>query len=141
MRKSLVLLTVLVLALTAIAAPALAGKKKKGSFSAQGIPYPEATEGCNGSMEGVNKVSEPLKAPFNGVLTVTMVDFVGDWDLFVNTADGNELGSATASQLTGDPPTEEVVLALRKGTQVLMAPCNWAGGPSATVNWEFVATK
>lgn len=140
MRKTLVVLTALVLALTAITGPASAAKKKRGSFAAEAVVYP-GPDGCNDGVEGVNKVSEPLKAPFDGVLTVTMVDFQGDWDLFLNDPDGNMLMSATTSQLTGDPATEEITMALRKNTEVLMAPCNWIGGPVATVNWEFVATK
>lgn len=137
MRKSIILLTALVLAATSLAAPAMAGKSKKGSFSAQALPYP-SPDGCNNSAA---QVVEEFKAPFTGLLTVTMVDFDGDWDLFVNDASGTELGSATASQLTGDAPEEEVLVALRKGTTILMGPCNWLGGPGATVNWVFKATK
>ncbi|HWC13758.1 MAG TPA: hypothetical protein VG929_04100 [Actinomycetota bacterium] len=137
MRKSIILLTALVLAATSLAAPALAAKSKKGSFTAQALPYP-GPDGCNNS---ASQVTEAFKAPATGILTVTMVDFDGDWDLFVNDSSGSELGSATASQLTGDAPEEEVLVAVRKGSQVLMGPCNWAGGMSATVNWVFKATK
>lgn len=138
MRKAIILLTALVLAATSLAAPAFAGKSKKGSFTAQALPYPGYPDGCNNSP---SQVTEAFKAPANGVLTVTMVEFDGDWDLFVNDSSGNELGSATASQLTGDAPEEEVVVAVRKGSEFLMGPCNWAGGLSATVNWVFKATK
>lgn len=138
MRKSIILLTALMLAATSLAAPALAGKSKKGSFTAEAFPYPHPGDGCNNSP---GQVTEAFKAPSNGILTVTMVEFDGDWDLFVNDSSGSELGSATASQLTGDAPEEEVLLPLRKGSEVLMGPCNWVGGASATVNWVFKATK
>lgn len=144
MRKSLVFLAVLGLVVASVASPALAGKSKKGTFTADNmIPFP-GPNGCNGAdggMEGVNYVAEPFKAPSNGLLTVTMVDFQGDWDLFLNDPDGGMIVSATESQLTGAAAEEEVSFALSKGTEVLMTPCNWVGGPSATVNWVFTATK
>jgi hypothetical protein len=139
-RKSLTILTVLALVLVAAAAPAFAGKSKKGSFTADNmIPFP-GPDGCNaadGGTEGMNLVNEPFKAPANGLLTVTMVDFQGDWDLFLNDADGGMIVSSTESQLTGAAPQEEVSIVITKGMQVLMTPCNYAGGPSATVNWKF----
>lgn len=122
----------------------MAGKSKKGTFTADNlIPYP-GPNGCNGAdggTEDVNYVAEPFKASSNGLLTVTMVDFQGDWDLFLNDSDGGMLVSSTESQLTGTPAQEEVSFALSKGTEVLMTPCNWVGGPSATVNWVFTASK
>ncbi|MEA2451309.1 MAG: hypothetical protein QOG04_19 [Actinomycetota bacterium] len=140
MRKALLVLTALTLVVGSIAAPAFAGKSKKGSFTADNmVPYP-GPDGCNGAdggMEDVNLVNEPFKAPANGLLTVTMVDFQGDWDLFLNDADGGMIISGTESQLTGAAAEEEVSIAIRKGMEVLMTPCNYAGGPSATVNWKF----
>lgn len=144
MRKALLLITVLALAAASIAAPAYAGKSKKGSFTAEGmIPFP-GPDGCNaadGGTEGLNLVNEPFKAPANGLLTVTMTDFVGDWDLFVNDSDGGMIVSSTGSQLTGEAAQEEASIAISKGMQVLMTPCNYAGGPDATVNWVFTAGK
>lgn len=142
-RKPVVILTVLTLAMASLMGPAAAAKKKSGSFAAEGLPFP-GPDGCNGAdggTEGVNLVNEPFKAPFTGVLTVTMVEFDGDWDLFLNDADGNMMLSSDESQLTGAPPTEEIVFPLKKGTKVLMTPCNYLGGASATVNWEFISFK
>lgn len=143
MRKTLIVLTAVALAAAALTAPAFAGKKKKGTFAAEAIPYP-GPAGCNGAdggTEGVNQISEPFKAPSGGLLTVEMVDFQGDWDLFVNDSDGSMIVSSVESQLTGSPPTEEVSVVLRKNDEVLMAPCNFLGGPNATVNWTFVGGK
>jgi hypothetical protein len=141
-RKTLIVLMAIVLAAAAITSPALAAKKKKkkGSFAAEGVPFPGPTAGCNGAPD-FSQTLEPFKAPSNGILVVTMVEFDGDWDLFVNYDDGSMIGSATESQLQGAPAQEEVVVGLRKGQEVLMGPCNWIGGPSATVNWEFTYTK
>ena len=144
MRKTLVFVTALALVAASLAAPAFAGKSKKGSFAASNLipfPGPDGCNGADGGTEGVNLLNEPFKAPFNGVLTVTMVDFQGDWDLFLNDADGNMIVSSVESQLTGSAAEEEGSMPLRKGMQVLMTPCNWAGGPSATVNWVFTAAK
>lgn len=140
MRKPVVILTVLALVMASLMGPAAAAKKKSGSFSAQALPFP-GPDGCNTGVEGVHLVNEPFTAPFNGILTVTMVEFDGDWDLFLNDADGNMIMSATESQLEGAPPTEEIVYPLKKRTEVVMMPCNWVGGPSATVDWEFVSLK
>ena len=140
MRKILIVLTTLALATTALMSPAMAAKTKKGSFEADGIPFPEPSSGCNGAPE-TSQTLEPFKAPSNGVLEVTMVEFEYDWDLHVNNSDGSAIASATESQLQGAPAEEVVVVPLTKGQEVLMGPCNWAGGPAATVNWVFTYTK
>lgn len=142
MRKSVTVLLVLALLAALGAAPATAGKakKKKGSFTVEALPYP-GPSGCLESQEGVNKHSEPFKTPWNGVMTLSIANFQGDWDLFLTDSSGTELMSDTSSQLTGDPPTEEITIALPKGMEVLMVPCNWAGDLSADASWEFVATK
>jgi hypothetical protein len=139
-RKPVVILTVLALAMASLMGPAAAAKKKSGSFAAEALPFPHP-DGCNAGVDGVHLVNEPFKAPFNGLLTVTMSGFDGDWDLFLNDADGNMIMGATESQLQGAAPTEEVVYPLKKGTEVVMMPCNWVGGPGATVDWEIVALK
>jgi hypothetical protein len=137
LRKSLAAALALGLLLGAMT-PALAGKKKSGSFTASGLPYPHPTDGCLGSTEGVNKTTQPLKTPLAGTLTVTMDGFDGDWDLFVTDADGGEIISSTSSQLTGDPPVEEVVFSVTKGLQLQLVACNFGGGPGAEVKWTLV---
>lgn len=139
-RKTLIVLMAIALATSALMSPAMAAKTKKGSFAAQGLPFPEPTAGCNGAPP-TSQTLEPFKAPSNGVLEVTMAEFDGDWDLFVNYSDGSMISSATESQLEGAPAEEVVVVGLRKGEEVLMGPCNWVGGPAATVNWVFTYTK
>jgi len=140
-KKLVVVVCVLGLVTTIATAPALAGKKKKGSFTAENpIPHPLG-DGCNEGEEGMSKTSKEMKAPFTGVLTVTMENFQGDWDLFVTNAAGNPLNSSVESQLTGAPATEEVVFAFKKGSKFQMVACNWLGGASADVSWTYTATK
>lgn len=140
-KKLMVLLCVVGLVGMVAAAPALAGKKKKGSFTAENpVPHP-GPDGCLAAPESLSKTTESLKAPFSGLLTVTMENFEGDWDLFVTDADGNELISSVESQLTGAPATEEVSIPLKKGYEFAIVACNWVGGPSADVSWGLAATK
>lgn len=140
MRKSITMLLVLALLVALGAAPATAGKKKKGSFSAEN-PVPAVDTCPTDAQEDLSKTSEALKVPFNGILTVTMTDFQGDWDLYVTDADGGEIVSSVGSQLTGTPPEEEVSIYLPKGMSVQMIACNWIGGPTAEVAWELVAAS
>lgn len=142
MRKSLAVLMMLALLVALGAAPATAGKKKSGSFSAENpVPHPDPAAGCPEAPDDLSRTVVPLKIPFNGVLTVTMTDFMGDWDLFLTDADGGNIVSATESQLQGAPPQEEVTIYLAKGLSVQMVACNWVGGPSAEVAWTLVAAK
>lgn len=144
MRRSLILLIVASLVAMAVATPALAGKKKQKrkekTYEVSALPYPITGEvqenGCNNGQEGVHKVSEPFKAPATGLLEIMMEGFDGDWDLHLLSADGTVLASSVAGQPLA-PPGEEIVMALRKGTEVSIVACNWLGGPSATVTYVY----
>jgi hypothetical protein len=138
-KKLIGLICILGLVGALAATPAIAGKKKKGTFSAENpVPWP-AGDGCNEGTEGVSKTTETMKAPFNALLVVTMENFQGDWDLFVTDADGGALVSSVESQLTGSPATEEVTILIKKGYEFGMVACNWAGGPGADVSWSLTA--
>lgn len=142
MRKGVTALLILALVAVIAVAPATAAKKKSGSFSAENpVPHPDPAAGCPGAPDDLSRTVVPLKIPFSGVLTVTMSDFMGDWDLFLTDADGEHIVSATESQLQGAPPQEEVTIYLPKGFSVQMLACNWVGGPSAEVAWTLVAAK
>lgn len=140
MRK--VLLIVMVAALTVgMMAPAGATKKKtkKGSFSAQALPYPDPGFKCLNGVEGVNKHSEPIRAGFSGILEAKMLNFEGDWDLFITDAEGKELAASVSTQWTGSPPEEEAGALVSKGQELLLVACNFLGGPSADVEWTLTA--
>lgn len=142
MRKSLILLTALALVAGSIAAPAFAGKSKKGSFDAQALPFPGQDNGCNDptAPPGFGPVKQPFKAPANGLLSITLSGYEGDWDLYITDEDGNELSSDTAS--AGAPgSTSSTSVAVAKGQKTLLVPCNWSGTPTAHAEWEFVAGK
>jgi hypothetical protein len=138
MRRSLILLTVLAAVCASVTTPALAGKPKKGSFDAQALPYPGQDNGCNDATAppGFGRVTQPFKAPANGLLTLTLSGYEGDWDLYITDEDGNELSSDTAPP--GVPgSTSSTSISLAKGAKVLLAPCNWIGTPLAHAEWEF----
>ncbi|MGH2730837.1 MAG: hypothetical protein ACRDJI_09560 [Actinomycetota bacterium] len=143
MRKAIAALLIGGLVLALGTAPATAKKKrtKKGSVAVQALPFPvtgNAMEGgCLNGVEGAHKHSEPFTTPGAGVLTVDLSAFEGDWDLHVTDASGTVLASSTAGQPVA-PPGEQVVVALAARQEIAMVACNWAGGPSATLNWAFV---
>lgn len=143
MRKAIVLVMVASLAVATTGAADAARKRKttRGSFSAQGIPFPELTSGCLGGIEGVNKHSEPLKIPFTGTLEATMLNFDGDWDFFLTDAEGRVYAESTQSQLTGDLPEETVAIPVYKGQKILLVPCNWMGGLTTDVEWTLRAVR
>lgn len=141
-KRMIVVVCVLGLVAALTAAPASAGKKKKkGSFTATNpVPFPGTSTGCDEGPEGLSKTTEEVKVPFNGLLTVTMDNFQGDWDLFVKDGDGNLLNSGTGSQLTGENALEEVTMLVKKGLKLQIIPCNWLGGLSADVQWQIVSS-
>ncbi|MGH2757208.1 MAG: hypothetical protein ACRDI3_05410 [Actinomycetota bacterium] len=139
-KKLIGLICVLGLIGALAASPAIAGKKKKGSFSAENpLPYPGQETGCDEGPEDLSRTTEEVKVPFNGVLTVTMENFMGDWDLFVKDDDDNLLSSGTGSQLQGEAAEEEVTVTVKKGMKLQIIPCNWLGGPSAEVTWQIAS--
>jgi hypothetical protein len=135
MRKTLGVAIAAALALGALAAPAGAGKTKtvKKKFSAG--PHAPApilgdieANGCLNSIEGVNKTTLDYHTPKRGTFAVKIFNFEGDWDLFVTNRKGAVLGKSDASQLTGAPNSEKVVLPRVSGNYHLkVVVCNWAG--------------
>ncbi len=130
MRKFLIGLLVVALAMGLFVPTAAAKKKKKieDSWTAQGLPFPVEVSSCQNGVEGVHLVNHELKTPGKGVLDVTMTDFVADWDLWVFDASGNALGSSTGFV---DVPMERVVVPIKGMDHVIVAACNFLGGPTA----------
>ena len=148
MNKAVALLAAGALVL-AIASPAMAQKKKKGThvhetFSATAAPFPNLSmatgtseRGCFAGQEGVHKVSQPFESPGKGTLKLYMEGFTGDWDIQVKNAEGITIGESLNDQIQGGaPPEEEVNVLLTKGQQVTLIACNWLGQPQADVHYE-----
>ena len=142
---ALVLLGLSVGASTSLAAPK---KPIKKSYDVQAVPFPlhmgerNGVWGCLAGEEGVHKVSHKFKAPWSGRLTATVDDFTGDWDIYLMDNRGSILGGANQgiSQLAVSEP-DTYKADLFSGQEVYIVACNYVGGPTATVSYEFEYAK
>ena len=149
MRKLIAVMLLGALGASMAAAPAFAGKKKiHDSFTALALPFPNysshtatAKPGCTAGQEGVHWVGHEFKPPANGQLSASMEGFDGDWDLYVFQGDVALMRSDQAQVPDGAPAEEKLALPLKKGKAVTIVACNWAGGPEATVHYQFVFKK
>lgn len=117
-----------------------------GSFTAVAAPMPwplwDTTVGhrCNVGVEPVHKSSQSFTAPTDGLLTLSAVGLIGDWDLFVVDASGIELGGSNRSQqATSSTGSEQLVTLLEAGQAVSMVACNQLGAPIAEIDYAFEA--
>jgi hypothetical protein len=149
MRKTLVLLVSVGLAIGLLAAPGQAGGKKKKieeSVSLTAAPFPNysshtstPTPGCTAGEEGIHKVTTPLHVPGKGKLTADLSGFEGDWDLYIFDAKNQVIGSSAAEQVPpGAPPEETVQVAFKKMADIAIVGCNWAGAPQAELHYKLV---
>jgi hypothetical protein len=80
-----------------------------------------------------------FKAPAAGKLSVTLDNYLGDWDLLITDKNGNELTAGGASDVgtpTKNVPESAVVKFKKAGTANIIA-CNWAGGSTGRVSYTF----
>ncbi len=148
MRKSIVILMALVVAVAGLAGPAAAGKKKKvhDSFGASLLPLPNISSytgterpGCTAGQEGVHWVAQEFTSPGKGDLRFYMEGFTGDHDIYVFAPDSNvPLARGDQAQVGPElaPPQEEIVLPLTKGQKVVLVACNWFGHPEVEAHYE-----
>ena len=120
--------------------PALAGPKPiTKTYTATAFP-PSPTNVqlgvCNGDVPGSN-FDMTFKAPFKGKLQVDMTGFQGDWDMALVQDGANSAESA--QDATADPQTPEHIegFKVKKGEEVVIRTCNFAGGPTANVKYVF----
>jgi hypothetical protein len=122
--------------------PALAGPKpvSKSYTATAGTPGGVASQAnstiCSDTVPG-STFDMTFKAPFKGRLTVDQTGFQGDWDLALVQDGGNSAESA--QDLTADPQTPEHIdgFKLKKGEEVTIRSCNFAGGPTANLKYVF----
>ena len=137
MRTRLVLAVLPVALLGVAVAPSSAAgpKPMKGAYTAA-APVPGGAIECDGTVPGsVHK--QEVKLPGAGKLLVNLKGFTGDWDLFVR-ANGAELSASTSGSIGGaENAVETAAVKIKKATTVSIDSCNWAGGPSGAVDWEF----
>jgi hypothetical protein len=145
MKKILATVLIATLALSVLALPANAGKKKKvhETFGANLAPFPNLSSstgtsrpGCSAGQEGVNWVGVEFKSPGKGTLRFWMEGFTGDHDIYI--LDGDiPIGRGDQAQVPDmAPPEEEIQLPLTKGQTVLLVACNWFGEPDVLAHYE-----
>ncbi|MEO7837375.1 MAG: Calx-beta domain-containing protein [Acidimicrobiales bacterium] len=89
--------------------------------------------GCSNGVEGVHKDSHPFSRPVPGTLDLTMTTSAGDWDIHIFDADTGVL-VAQGVRFTG---TEIVSAPVQAGQNLILEACNFAGPPTATVDYTF----
>lgn len=144
------LVAVLTLPLVA-AVPVGAGRDgKQESFVARAVPFPvllgdiyyTQKGSCLEGIDGVNKVSEPFRAPAPGILRVYVEGLSGDWDIYVLGTDGRRLAASENAQvLDGSEGEERLAVALKRDQRVQMVACNWLGELEVTVHFDFESKK
>jgi len=144
--------TVLASSLTVVVAagalaPAVAAPPKpkpiKQSYEATAptpdpTPFTGATGGnCSPTLDTA-KHETPFTMPWAGTLKVDLHSFQGDWALAILDAKGNKLADHDndVSEPIDTPST--ITLKLKKKTDLVIRACNFAGGPTGTV--DLVAT-
>jgi hypothetical protein len=123
-------------------------KKIKKSYDVQALPFPlhfgerNGFYGCLGGEDGIHKISTPFKAPWSGELRATVDEFRGDWDIYVVNDRGAVLHAANhgISQLALDEP-DTLTFDLTARQRVNIVVCNYLGGPTARVSYEFTYKK
>lgn len=156
MRKALALTAVAVVAAGSVA-PALAAPPKKPkpitqSYAVTGAPIPlpltgstpvEEPSSCmNPEFEGLSTTTKTIKTTGAGTLTVDVTGFSGDWDITIMN-DKREMvaagaGTATPTALTTPGAAEKAVVKYKKASTILIAVCNFLGGPNANVKFTYV---
>ena len=146
MKTRIIGLTVCIL-LGVAALPVSAGPSgRKGSFTANAIPYGDVTYNyptadtftCFDGEEGVHKVLQTVKAPFGGVLRAWIDGFEGDWEIALF-KDGEIEEMPWESQWVTQPGDEAVAKRVDKGKQLVIGVCNLASAQTQIeVRWEFV---
>jgi hypothetical protein len=140
MRTRLVLavLPIALLGVT-VATSSAAPKETKGEFTAAATPDPTATasDACQGVIPS-GRFEVPFKAPAAGKFKVELTGFQGDWDLTVEDAKGNVIGSSAGFV---EATTETVQIKLKKAAELTIVACNFAGGPAASGSYVYTPNK
>jgi hypothetical protein len=90
---------------------------------------------CSGQLpreEGIK-----VKIPGPGMVDVTLGGFQGDWSLQIQDATGEVI----AGDDVNPPDYETAGVRLKKAATIVIAPCNLAGTPEATVTYKYTYRK
>ena len=138
------------LAAVAVAAqPALAAPRKpiKETYTATAATPDPGNLVTNTLCDGVNPAAtgehlHDFAVPEAGTLEVVLTGNVGDWDLAVRNSKGATMaGSGSGGYPPASGGAEKIKIKMKKAEKVTVVACNWAGGPTATVNLTFTFAK
>lgn len=138
-----------VVALVAASAAGQAAPKPKpitGSFKSTLAPMPVSLEACASpaQVEGVNKMSVPIKVAGPGTLSVKMNGFYGDWDMVLLGSTGSVLAEGAGTNVDGTnstpvAPVDETLKYKSKKAQTLtLVVCNFSGSPQSSTTYTYV---
>ena len=141
----------LVISLSLVAAagslsPAIAGKPKpvtKEYTASANVPGGVGSQAdsqiCSDTI-AASVYDVTFKAPFKGRFSVKQDGFQGDWDLALVQDGANSAESAQDMTSTDISRPEEITgYKLKKGEEITVRSCNFAGGPTAHVKLTFTA--
>ncbi len=126
-------------------APALAAPTtvKKSYEATAGTPDPTPITGqtggnCSPTLDTA-KHEAPFTIPWAGTIKVDLHSFQGDWALAILDSKGKKIADHDndVSEPIDTPST--ITLKLKKKTDLIIRACNFAGGPTATV--DILATR
>ena len=124
-------------------APALAAPPKPvtKSYTANApvpdpTPFTGETGGNCSPIIPEAKDEQPFTMPWAGTLKVDLTGFQGDWALAVLDSKGKKLADHD-NDATSEPvdAPSQIVLKVKKKTDLIIRACNFAGGPTGTVKY------
>ncbi len=142
-------LTTAALLLVPVAEAGARQNRIEGSFTAEALPLPQAVgwpSSCTSlapwhtNVDGVNRVVEPLRAPFSGWLSIEAI-FSGDWDLALLDEEGKALAWSFHQFYPYTEEREMLSYFVRKGQKVGIAVCNVLSGSPAEVRYVLEASR
>ena len=145
MRTAILVLAAAVASATAVSPAVAAPKKPITKTYTANAPAPDPTNAASEKYTVCAQVvpqsfdKQEFKAPAAGKLAVEVSGIIGDWDLLVMDAAGNEVSSSGSGGYgtPTTPSTESVKVKIKKKGSYFIVACNWAGAPTATVKYTF----
>jgi hypothetical protein len=123
-------------------APAVAAPKPKPiskSYTATtATPDPTPITGetggnCSPTLDTA-KHEEPFTMPWAGTLKVDLTGFQGDWALAITDSKGKKLADHDNDVTEPIDTPSQIILKVKKKTDLIIRACNFAGGPTAQVD-------
>lgn len=125
----------------ALAAPTPPVKKSYQATAATPDPTPitgQTGGNCSPTLDSA-KHEEPFTIPWAGTIKVDLHSFQGDWALAILDSKGKMLANHDNDVSEPIDTPSSITLKLKKKTDLIIRACNFAGGPTATV--DVLATR